>query len=126
MRGAEFVAVLSEIQGQNYKVLIKMSNFVHKPTLMFYRRLLKTMMKTFTGDYNMFHQSRIEARKKIMESAELRDPVEIQEKIFFGEEVRDFLEVNLMQGTLQESGNYRFKARPEHGMGSSLKDGSLN
>jgi hypothetical protein len=37
--------------------------------------------------------------------------VEIQEKIFFGEEVRDFFEVNVMQGTLQESGNYRFKAR---------------
>ena len=103
-----------------------MSSFVHKPTLMFYRRLLKTMMKAFTGDYNMFHQSRIEARKKIMDSSDLRDPVEIQEKIFFGEEVRDFLEVNLMQGTLQESGNYRFKARSEHGMGSSLKDGSVN
>lgn len=55
-----------------------MSNFVHKPTLMFYRRLLKTMMKSFAGDYNMFHQSRIEARKKIIESADLRDPVEIQ------------------------------------------------
>ena len=68
-----------------------MSKFVHKPTLMFYRRLLKTMMKSFVGDYNMFHQSRIEARKKIMESAELRDPVEIQEKIFFGEEARDFI-----------------------------------
>lgn len=101
-----------------------MSNYIHKPTLMFYRRLLKTMMKTFTGDYNMFHQCRLEARKKIKESAELRDPVEIQEKIFFGEEVRDFLEVNVMQGKLQENGNYRFKARSEHSVGSSVKDGS--
>jgi hypothetical protein len=42
---------------------------------MFYRRLLKSMMKTFTSDYNMFHQCRIEARKKITESALLRDPV---------------------------------------------------
>jgi complex III assembly factor LYRM7 len=103
-----------------------MSTFVHKPTLMFYRRLLKTMMKTFVGDYNMFHQCRLEARKKIKENEELRDPVDIQEKIFFGEEVRDFLEVNLMQGTIQNSGNYRFKARPEHGMGSSMKDGSAS
>lgn len=55
-----------------------MAAFIHKPTLMFYRRLLKTMMKSFTGDYNMFHQSRLEARKKITESAELRDPVDIQ------------------------------------------------
>jgi complex III assembly factor LYRM7 len=55
-----------------------MSTLIHKPTLMFYRRLLKTMMKTFASDYNMFHQCRIEARKKIKESAQLRDPVEIQ------------------------------------------------
>lgn len=32
--------------------------------------------------------------------------------------------MNVMQGTLQESGNYRFKARPEHGMSSTIKDGS--
>lgn len=51
--------------------------------------------------------------------------MEIQEKIFFGEEVRDFLEVNVMQGTLQENGNYRFKARSEHGVGSSIKDGTI-
>ena len=31
-----------------------------------------------------------------------------------------------MQGTLQDSGNYRFKARSEHGMGSSVKDGSAS
>ena len=68
-----------------------MSNYVHKPTLMFYRRLLKTMMKTFVGDTVMFHRCRIDARKKIIESADLRDPVEIQEKIFFGEEARDTL-----------------------------------
>lgn len=78
-----------------------MSQFIHKPTLMFYRRLLKTMMKAFVGDYSMFHQCRLEARKKITENQGLRDPVEMQEKIFFGEEVRDFLEVNIMQGTLQ-------------------------
>lgn len=99
--------------------------FVHPPTLMFYRRLLKTMMKTFVGDYNMFHQTRLEARRKIKENADLRDPVEIQDKIFFGEEVRDFFEVNVMQGTLQENGNYRFKARSEHGVSSSIKDGSI-
>lgn len=102
-----------------------MTTFIHKPTLMFYRRLLKTMMKTFDGDYKMFHQTRIEARKKIKESADLRDPIEIQEKIFFGEEVRDFFEVNVMQGRLQENGNYRFKARSEHGVGSAIKDGTI-
>lgn len=52
-----------------------MSGFIHKPTLMLYRRFLKTMMKTFTGDRIMFHRCRIDVRKKIMEYSELRDPV---------------------------------------------------
>jgi complex III assembly factor LYRM7 len=68
-----------------------MPNYIHKPTLMFYRRLLKTMMKVFTGDYNMFHHVRMDARKEIKKNASLRDPVEIQDKIFFGEEARDCL-----------------------------------
>lgn len=84
---------------------------IHKPTLMLYRRLLKTMMKTFDGDYEMFHKSRIEARNKIKENKDLTDPVQIQEKIFFGEEIREFLETSVLQGKLQENGNYRFKAR---------------
>lgn len=33
--------------------------------------------------------------------------------------------MNLMQGQLQPNGNYRFKARTEHGVASSLKDGSM-
>ena len=76
-------------------------SYVHLPTLQFYRRLLKTMMVTFDGDYEGFHIIRIEARKKIVESKDLRDPVEIQKKIFFGEETRRLLKENLIQGTLQ-------------------------
>jgi complex III assembly factor LYRM7 len=38
---------------------------IHKPTLMLYRRLIKTMMKTFDGDYEMFHKTRIEVKNKI-------------------------------------------------------------
>lgn len=50
---------------------------VHKPTLMLYRRLLKTMMKVFDGDYEMFHRSRIEARTKILENKDLKDVTQI-------------------------------------------------
>jgi complex III assembly factor LYRM7 len=42
-----------------------------------YRRMLKTMMKTFNGDPEMFHRVRLEVRKKTYEHSELRDPVEI-------------------------------------------------
>ena len=69
----------------------------YKGTVMFYRRLLRTMMKTFENDYTMFHNVRLEARKKILENKDLTDPVEIQNKIFFGEEVRDFFKTNLIQ-----------------------------
>ena len=68
-------------------------------------------MKTFDGDYEMFHRARIEARKQIKQHKDLTDPVQIQEKIFIGEETRDFFESNVIQGNLQESGNYRFKIR---------------
>lgn len=93
----------------------------HLPTLQFYRRLLKTMMKTFDKDVEMFHRVRMEARKKILENKEEKDEVKLQDQIFFGEEVRDFFANNMIQGKLQENGRYRFKAKAEHAMGSQIK-----
>lgn len=52
-------------------------NKANPDTLSFYRRLLKTMMVTFDGDYTNFHLARLEARKKILESKDLTDEVEI-------------------------------------------------
>lgn len=69
----------------------------YKGTMMFYRRLLKTMMKTFDGDYEMFHRLRIESRREIIKNKDELDEVKIQNLIFYGEEVRDFLSVNLVQ-----------------------------
>ena len=40
-----------------------MNKLSYTPTLAFYRRLLKTMMKVFENDYEMFHRLRIEASK---------------------------------------------------------------
>jgi complex III assembly factor LYRM7 len=71
------------------------------------------MMNSFKGDFEMFHRCRLEARKKIIENSKEQDPIQVQNKIFFGEEVREFLDTNMIQGKLQENGNYRFKARPE-------------
>ena len=55
------------------------------------------MMKSFPGDYTMFHESRLEARKKINENKDEKDPIKLQEHLFFGEEIKDFLLNNLMQ-----------------------------
>jgi len=54
-------------------------------------------MKSFPGDYTMFHESRLEARKKINENKDEKDPIKLQEHLFFGEEIKDFLLNNLMQ-----------------------------
>lgn len=95
---------------------------IYKPTLGFYRRLLKTMMKVFNGDYEMFHKVRIESRNKILENKNETDEIKIQEKIFFGDECRDFLLSSVLQGNLQENGNYRFKARKEASLGATHID----
>ena len=73
-------------------------NAPHKPTLQFYRRLLKTMVTSFTGDYEMFHRCRLEAKKKILENKDETDLVSIHNQIFFGEEARDFISTNMIQG----------------------------
>lgn len=93
----------------------------YKPTLAFYRRLLHTMMKTFVGDFNMFHRVRIEARRKILENKDETDEIKIQKLIFFGEESRDFLEKNLIQANMQDTGRYRLQVRKEHGLGTTVK-----
>ena len=95
----------------------------YQPTLAFYRRLLHTMMKTFVGDYNMFHRVRLEARRKILENKDETDEVKIHKLIFFGEESRDFLEKNLIQANLQkETDRYRLNVRKEHGLGTTVKN----
>ena len=70
----------------------------YKPTLALYRRILKTMMQSFSGDYEMFHRCRIETRKKILEHQAETDVVQIHNHIFLGEEAREFMEKNIIQG----------------------------
>ena len=57
-----------------------------------------------------------------MENSKETDPIKIQDHIFFGEENRDFLLNNVLAGKLTDKGNYRFKARREHGFNSNLKE----
>lgn len=45
----------------------------------------------------MFHRIRLEARAKILEHKDETDEIQIQNKIFFGEETRDFMEKNVIQ-----------------------------
>ena len=51
-------------------------------TLTMYRRMLKSMMDVFDGDYEMFHRARIEVRRSIEEHKSITDPKEINELLF--------------------------------------------
>lgn len=52
-------------------------NVPYVGTLKFYRRMLKTMMKVFDGDPEMFHRVRLEVRSKIRENQEERDELKV-------------------------------------------------
>lgn len=94
----------------------------HLKTLTMYRRTLKSMMKVFANDPEMFHRGRIEFRRSIEEHAEERELHKINDLLFQYEETRRILLKSVVQGNLQEDGNYRWKMRPEHAMGSSIKE----
>ena len=91
-------------------------------TLMMYRRMLKSMQRVFQGDYEMFPRARIEMRGSIEASKDERDPAKVAELLFQYEETRRILLQNVVQGNLQEDGNYRWKVRKEHAMGAAVKD----
>lgn len=63
------------------------------------------MKKVFEGDKEMYIGCQEEARRsgvnqlgmKFGQNAHLTDPIDITNAINFGEEVRDFLEINIIQ-----------------------------
>ncbi|CAI2383704.1 unnamed protein product [Moneuplotes crassus] len=91
-------------------------------TMMMYRRMLKAMMRAFKGDYEMFHMSRIEFRKNILEYKDIQTKKELNKVLFGFEEGRRMLLKNIMQGDLQNDGSYRWNVRREHAMGTSVKE----
>lgn len=94
----------------------------HVKTLLMYRRMLKSMMDVFDGDYEMFHRARIEVRQSIESQKDLTSTSEVNELLFQYEESRRILLKSVYQGKLQDDGNYRWKLRADHAMGSSVKD----
>jgi lipase chaperone LimK len=58
---------------------------------MMYRRMLKSMMTVFNGDYEMFHRARIEVRHSIESQSHITDVAEVNELLFQYEESRRVL-----------------------------------
>jgi predicted transposase YdaD len=58
------------------------TNVPHTKTLTMYRRMLKSMMVVFEGDFEMFHRARIELRQSIVKERDLRDQHKINDLLF--------------------------------------------
>ena len=63
-----------------------------------------------------------EVRQSIESQKDLTSVTEVNEMLFQYEESRRVLLKSIYQGNLQDDGNYRWKLRAEHAMGSSVKD----
>ena len=94
----------------------------HMKTLAMYRRSLKAFMTIFKDDFEMFHRARIEFRRSIESQKDERELAKVNDLLFQYEETRRTLLQKVVQGNLQQDGSYRWKVRPEHAMGSSVKD----
>jgi len=66
-------------------------------TLGMYRRMLKSLMVVFKGDYEMFHRSRLEIRRSIIDLKDEQDPLRVNEALFQFEEGRRALLQNVVQ-----------------------------
>jgi hypothetical protein len=53
--------------------------------------MLKSMMRVFDGDYEMFHKARIEVRQSIETQKDMRSVSEVNETLFQYEESRRLL-----------------------------------
>ena len=69
---------------------------VYKGTLKFYRRFIKTCMKSFDGYPEMFHRVRIQCRKSILENKMNLILLKFM-NTYSLKECRDFLENNIIQ-----------------------------
>ena len=47
-----------------------------------YRRMLKSMMRVFDGDFEMFHRARMEFRQSINDNAHETDPAKVNALLF--------------------------------------------
>lgn len=94
----------------------------HGKTLAMYRRMCKSFMTVFQGDYEMFHKARIEVRRSIELHKDERDVSKINDLLFQYEESRRTLLKSVVQGNLQEDGSYRWKVRADHAMGAGVKE----
>lgn len=71
-----------------------------------YRRLLKTAKYVFKGDSFAISQAKITLRQEFLKHKHVTDTHELQELLRGIDEVDEMLKFNIVQGKLNERGNY--------------------
>ena len=71
-----------------------------------FRELLRARARLFAGDKKALDASLIEIRSHFYSNKNATDEKEIQKRIRDGEEARDFLTMNVLQGKMNERGNF--------------------
>ena len=71
-----------------------------------FRELLRARARLFAGDEKALDASLVEIRSHFDSNKNATDEKEIQKRIRDGEEARDFLTMNVLQGKMNERGNF--------------------
>ena len=71
-----------------------------------FRELLRARVRLFAGDKKALDASLVEIRSHFYSNKNATDEKEIQKRIRDGEEARDFLMMNVLQGKMNERGNF--------------------
>lgn len=79
-----------------------------------YRRLLRTAKKVFDQDHYAISQAKIKLREEFLKNAHVENEKELTELYKGIDEVDEMLRFNIVQGKLNERGNYEMKISEEN------------
>lgn len=74
-----------------------------------YRRLLRATATVFRGDVEALQESRSKIRTEFFANRDVSDPEKLKQLYADVADLDQFLRENIVQGTLNERGNYGFK-----------------
>mmetsp|Transcript_22647 Transcript_22647/g.57975 ORF Transcript_22647/g.57975 Transcript_22647/m.57975 type:complete len:103 (-) Transcript_22647:120-428(-) len=80
-----------------------------------YRQLLRTALTAFKGDAVMTQAATQEIRTKFEQSRHETDEGAVRKLLDDGREASEFIQSFVVQGKLNERGNYEIKVESQHG-----------
>ncbi|EKU22921.1 hypothetical protein NGA_0427300 [Nannochloropsis gaditana CCMP526] len=78
-----------------------------------YRRLLRLRLRVFQGDQYAMDQARLQLRTEFNKHRHVQDHRELEGLVAGIREVEEMFSENIVQGRLNEAGNYEVRLRPE-------------